>query len=607
MRVRFLLVLGLLALMACVVGPGLAQALAKESEKEKSSASKTSDEEKTAKLASIIVRGALPENQATPGLFSELQQDLPKLIARLDKAAKDDAIVGVVLRIRSVSIGFGKVGELRAAIERTRKAGKKVYALLEAASAREYLVACACDQIVMPPSGTIMLPGIRAEVSFYKGMLDKLGVQADILHMGEAKGAGEVLTRKNYSPAVKKNLTLLVDDLYDHLVATIAADRKLSERRVQELVDQGLFTVGEAEKFGLVDRVAYEDQWKDALRESLEVEKIALVPTYGKKKVKHDFSGPMGMFKLMQVMMGGKPGKAGPKGKKIAVVYAVGPITTGPSKQTAFGGRMLGSATLVKALRTAEQDESVAAIVLRINSPGGSALASDLIWREVDRIEKPVIASMGDVAASGGYYIAMAADKIYAEPATVTGSIGVVGGKVAMAGLLDKIGVTREVISRGQNSGIFSQTTKFSETERQALQAMMANTYRQFTTKAAAGRKMELANLEKLASGQVWSGTRAKRNGLVDEIGGLRDAVASAKQAAGLDPDKPAEVLILPKPKTFFDQLFRKDEEEVELSASLRLDVPGLGPALREAAVMAEMFREPVLTLMPWQVSIQTD
>jgi protease-4 len=250
----------------------------------------------------------------------------------------------------------------------------------------------------------------------------------------------------------------------------------------------------------------------------------------------------------------------------------------------------------------AAEDPKVLAIVLRIDSPGGSAVASDLIWREVVQIKKPVIASMGDVAASGGYYVAMGARKIFAEPGTVTGSIGVVGGKLVLGGLYKKIGITTAVISRGKNSGALSDTQPFTPEERKAWTTLLEDTYRQFVDKAAQGRKMPKEKLEELAQGRVYTGRMAVANGLVDALGTLSDAVAEAKKAAGLKPDDKVELQILPRPKSIFEQLFG---DPGDVTTDLRLAIPGLRNPLWQAALLRHLFAEPSLVLMPFQVKLR--
>lgn len=558
-----------------------------------------------AAVATMVIKGALPESAGAVGLFGELEQNLRDAIDRLDKAAKDKSISAVLLRIRNPAIGRGKLEELRSAIARTRAAGKKVTAQLEMGTASDYLLAAACDQIIMPESGMLVIPGVRAEVTFYKSMLDKLGIKADMLQVGKFKGAAEPMTREGMSPEFRKQFELVIDDYYDQLVDTIATDRKLDRKKVRELIDAGLLTANAAKKAGLIDVVAYDDQLDGNLKKQLAVDEIELKVDYGKKKIDDDFSGMLGMIKLFELMMGAEPGRRTSRNPKIAVVYAVGSITSGKGGAGLFGGQTMGSDTIIKALRKANDDATVKAIVLRVNSPGGSALASDLIWREIERIEKPVFASMGDVAASGGYYISMGCDKIYAEPGTLTGSIGVVGGKMAMTGLYDKIGLKTEVISRGKNSGLFSPTSPFTDSERKVWKAMMEETYGQFTGKAAKGRKMDLKKLESLASGRIWTGRQAKGNGLVDELGTLRDALLAAKKAAGMKATDKAELLILPKPKSFLEEMFSGPSARLGLNVGVEKLAPNVAAHLGEVETLRKLFAEPAVLVLPYRVEIK--
>ena len=301
------------------------------------------------------------------------------------------------------------------------------------------------------------------------------------------------------------------------------------------------------------------------------------------------------------------------KKPKIAVIYATGVINTGKSSQSLFGESSCGSQTMIAAIRQAENDKTVKAIVLRVDSPGGSALASDLIWAELVRCKKPVIASMSDVAASGGYYIAMPAGKIIAEPGTITGSIGVFGGKLALGGVYDKIGIRTEVISRGANAGIFSSTFPFSPTEKVAMTALIHDAYDQFLDKAIAGRtkagvKITRKQLEAIAGGRIWTGRQAKKIGLVDELGNLDDAVAAAKKAAGLAPGKELELLILPKPRSFIDVLLdSKSETRASMLQLLPLlrEAPELAPKLRAVEGLLQMRGEPVWLMDPCQITIR--
>jgi protease-4 len=560
---------------------------------------------KQATLAAITIKGGLADSVGQEGLFGELQGNLQGMIDRLDRAAKDEDLAGVVLRIRSPELGRGKLSELRDAIRRTRDAGKKVYALLDSAQGTGYLLACACDEIIMPESATWMVTGVRAEVTFFKRLMDRLGVRAEMFQVGEFKGAAEPFTRDSMSPAMRAQHKALVDDIYEQMVAMIAADRQLSTERVRESIDIGLLTAQGAHEAGLIDRVIYADQWVEELKIELAVDEIAMAEDYGKRKVDTDFSGMMGMIKLMELIMGGQRGKGAGQVQKIAVVYANGVITSGKSTSSLFGADTLGSDTLVAALDQADQDEDVVAIVVRIDSPGGSALASDLVWHKITQIEKPVVASMGDTAASGGYYIAMGCDRVFAEPGTVTGSIGVVGGKVALAGLMDKIGVTTETISRGKNSGLMSMDAGFSASERQVWIDSMEETYRQFLSKAMAGRNLDQAQMEQLAGGRVFTGRQAEANGLVDELGTLRAAIASAQQLAGLDADADVELQSLPAPRSFFDQLFESPSVSGAPSATVAAFAPAAARAAGEVELLRVLFAEPSVLLVPYRLELR--
>ncbi|NOY43653.1 MAG: signal peptide peptidase SppA [Planctomycetes bacterium] len=599
--------------LRAVADEATAEASAEKQTTSDAADSKAAEQETKAKinkvrLAYIKISGELPESPGRMSFFGDLGIDLRKTIVRLDKAAEDKHIAGVVLEIGPTSLTRGKLNELRAAIGRIRAAGKKVHAQMESAMGSQYLLAAACDEIAMPEAGIILIPGVRAEFSYLKDMLDKLGLEADMMHVGTYKGAAEPLTRNSMSEPVRKNQTAMVDDLFDQLVSTIATDRQLKIDAVRGIVDRGLHTVTEAKEAGLVDHVAYPDEVRKQLAEQYEADELVYVVNYGKRKVDTDFSGPMGMIKLFKAVIGSGSKGRGSKGAKIAVVYAVGPIMSGKSQSSVFGGQSMGSETIVKALKKAADDKDVKAIVLRINSPGGSALASDLIWRATQTIDLPIVASMGDVAASGGYYIAMGADRIIAEPGTITGSIGVVGGKIVMGGLYDKIGMSTDVISRGKNSGLFSTTSKFSKAEREVVGNMMQDVYRLFTTKAAEGRNMPLEKLESLAGGQIYSGRDAKRNGLVDELGTLKDAIQAAKQLAGLQPDDDVKLEILPEPENPFESIFGADlesEREAKLLGGLTHLVPELGEPIRRALQWRQVMQEPVTLMMPFWVEIK--
>ena len=517
---------------------------------------KQAEKKPAALIAQVTLAGSLPDGVGQGGLLADVAPHLHRVIERLEKAAGDDRVKGVVLSIESPDLGRARADELRAAVARLRKAGKPVAAHLVGSEPVHYMVALACDTITMPPAATLEITGVRAEVTFFKQLLDTLGVQAEILQVGEFKGAGEPLTRSTMSPQLRAQYEAFVGDLFEQLVERIAADRKLAPEKVRELVDTGVFTPEAAREAGLIDAVGYEDEVAAALAKKVELAEPKIARDYAARKMDNDFSGIGGLVKLVEMLSGQKQTAASGKQKQVAIVHVTGEIAEGKGRDDLLAGGAAGSDAVIEAIRDAAQDDKVAAIVLRIDSPGGSALASDLIWREAERTKKPVVASLSDTAASGGYYVAVAADKIVAAPGTLTGSIGVVGGKIAVGNALDRYGVHTDVVSKGKNAGWLSMQTPFTAAEREAFMATMKDVYRLFTTKVAAGRKLDLAKLETLAEGRVFTGRMAKEAGLVDRLGTLDDAIDEAKQLAGLAADEEIERVLLPEPRGLFDDLF---------------------------------------------------
>jgi protease-4 len=563
----------------------------------------------SATYAEIDIKGAYPEGAQLPGLFGELTESLDTAIGRLDKAANDERITGVILRIHDHSIGWAKMNTIRKAIARIQAKGKKVHAWLADASNMDYVLASACDEVVMPEPGTLMLVGMRAEVSFYKNLFDLIGVKAEMLRVGEFKSAAEPYTRTSMSPEFRKEMEEILDDRYKLLVDSIAGPRKLAEEKVAAAIDQAPLTSRQARELGLIDRVAYEDELELSLSQLAEGKTFKVVKKYGKKKADTDFSGLAGMMKMMEMLMGVEQPKRKSSNPKLAIIYATGMIMTGKSQSDFLGESTMGSDTMIKAIREANKDATVKAIVLRVDSPGGSALASDLMWHELGLVKKPFVVSMGDVAASGGYYIAMGANRVFADPGTITGSIGVVGGKFALNGLYNKIGITTETISRGKNSGVLSSTHGFSDNERESMQRLLNDVYDQFVSKAAAGRKMDKVQLEKLARGRVYTGSAALKIGLVDELGSLDDAVAYAKRQAGLGPDEKLEKLVLPKATSPLESLLGPLDPNADTRATqgaarelLRSISPDLAQNLHVLQLLQILARERTLAVMPFRL-----
>lgn len=567
-------------------------------------------------IAHIKLSGSLDEAPVAPDpLFGNSAENFRAKLERIRKAQNDKNVEGLILQLDGVSIGFAKMEELRRAIADFRKSGKKVFAFLESGDAKDYLVACEADRVCMPGSGWLMLVGTRAEIMFYKGLFEKLGIRADFLQMGVFKFAAEPFIRDSMSKEAKAQYNLVLDDFYANCyVGSIARSRKgkknMTPDAIMKMIDEGPFTPQKALSLGLIDEISYMEDCEQSMKKALGAKEIKIVKNYGQEKSKElDLSNPFNLLKLLS------PPKTsvGTKPNRIALIYAVGPIVTGKGGSSIFGGDMVGSTSMIEAIRDADKDPKVKAIVLRIDSPGGSAFASDLIWNELKRCKKPVIASMSDVAASGGFYIAMGAKKVYAEPGTLTGSIGVVSGKLALGGLYEKVGLTTETLSRGKNSGILSSTHPFTASEKKAMEALMREVYDQFLDKvqenrAANGKKFTRKELINLAEGRIWTGSQALERGLVDALGTLEDAIADAKVMGGLAKDADVDYLILPKPRSFLENLEEGGSPFGSLSSkelSVLAKMPELAEHGRMVDALVRMRVEPVWAIVPHGIRVR--
>jgi protease-4 len=517
----------------------------------------------------LDLSGEIPESQPTDiGTFFERRPpSLRTLVESLERAAHDPKVSGVLVRVSSLpDSGWGQVQELRNAITRFRASGKPAYAHLEFCGNKEYYLATACTKVYAVPTALLEVTGLETEVTFFRGTLDKLGVQAQFEGVGKYKNAPNQFTEHGFTEPHREQMDALLDSLYGEYVAGIAQSRGLTTQAVQELVDQGPYDAAAAKKAGLVDDLLYRDQLEQRLSGAEEVKP----GRYVKRSRGMSFDS--------------RP--------RIALVYAVGEIVSGESQNSPFGGSFAGSDTVAAALREAREDSSIKAILLRVDSPGGSGTASDVIWREVElaRKSKPVVVSMGDVAASGGYYIAMGSDAIVAQPGTITGSFGVFGGKFSLRGLYDKIGLSKEILTRGEHAALFSEYRPWSDAERQRIRALMVAFYDDFVAKAAKGRRKQPDEVNAIAQGRVWTGAEAKRIGLVDHLGGLDVALAVAKERARIGKDQDVRLVELPERKGLFETLLERQEEGVEtvlprdLRAMLRL-----GTLLRDGQPLARL------------------
>jgi protease-4 len=470
-------------------------------------------------------------------LFESKPASLRAVVESLDRSAGDPKIKAVVLRVSTLSdSGWGKVQELRDAITRFRKSGKPAYAHLEFCGNREYYLATACSKIYAVPTAILDVSGLAAEVTFFKGTLDKLGVQAQFEGVGKYKNAPNQFTETGFTAPHREQMNALLDSLFSQFIEAIAKGRGKTEDEARAIVDGGPYDGARALEAGLVDELLYEDELHGRLKGAERVSP----GRYVKSSRGFGFDG--------------RP--------KVALIYAVGDIVSGES-QSGFGGEFVGSDTVARAIRQARKDDSVRAIVLRIDSPGGSGTASDVMWREVTlaRKAKPVIMSMGDVAASGGYYLAMGGDAIVAEPGTITGSIGVFGGKMSLRGLYDKLGLNKEILTRGRNAALFSSYRAWTDEERQSFRKIMTSFYDEFVHKAASGRGKTYEEIHAVAQGRVWTGAEALRVGLVDRLGGLDVAVGLAKERAKIGKDQEVSLEILPERKSFFETLLERQED----------------------------------------------
>ena len=489
----------------------------------------------------IELSGDMPEGPApVETLFESRPPSIRALVEAVDRAAHDRKVMGLLLRIKPLDTGWGRVQELREALVRFKRSGKPSWAHLEDASNLEYFLATGCSKIAASPTSLVDVSGLAAEVTFYRGTLDKLGVEAQFEGVGRYKNAPNQLTETGFTEPHREQMNALVDSLFAQYVAGIAESRGLADDAVRALVDQGPFRASEAKQAGLVDELLYRD----------EVE--ARVPGGSRLSV--------------APYVRAARGSAFDRRPRLAVVYAAGDLMPGQSQEGPFG-RVAGADTIIQGLRAAREDASVRAIILRVDSPGGSGTASDAIWREVQlaRRAKPVIASMGDYAASGGFYVAMGADAIVAQPGTITGSIGVFSGKLSLRGLYGKLGIGQETVSRGRNATLFSSYEPWTESERAKVRAMNVAFYDTFVSKAAEGRKKTEAEIEAVAQGRVWTGLEAMDGGLVDTLGGLDDAVRVARERARIPAGQDVQLVVLPESKGFFEALLERQEDDVSV------------------------------------------
>ena len=513
-------------------------------------------------VAVIGVKGKVPDRTILEANFEQaLPEDIPDnptaklmngeratvrdVVDAIDRGATDDRVVGMVAKIGAAPLGMAKVQEIREAVQRFR--AHKKFAIAYAETFGEfgpgngaYYLATSFDQIYLQPSGDIGLTGIIMESPFVKGTLSKLGVTFHGDHRYEYKNALNFFTETKFTAPHKEAMTAIMTSWFNQMKDGICEARQIPPEKFQSIVDAGPYLGKEALAAKLVDGVAYRDE------------------VYSQARSK---AGARAQFLYLEKYLD-RAGRPHDSGKKIALVFGVGGVTRGKSNYDPVqGSQNMGSDTVAGAIRAAAADSDIKAILFRVDSPGGSYVASDTIWREVvnaRKAGKPVIVSMGDVAGSGGYFVAMAADKIVAQPGTITASIGVLGGKMLTAGLWDKVGLTWDEVHQGSNATMFTGAQDYTPAEWARFEAWLDRVYVDFTGKVADGRKLSKEKVLEIAKGRIWSGQDAKNLGLVDELGGFDTALNLAKKAAGIADGEDVKIVEYPRPKTLLQSLLQR-------------------------------------------------
>jgi protease-4 len=556
-----------------------------------------------------LVLASAPSEGGSTALFEASGPTLRDVLDALDDVRTEPEARGVFLRVGALGGAFGRMGDLREALRAVRAARKPVHCHFDATDNAGYaLLADTCDRISMTPAGDLELVGVAAHLFHARALLASLGVSAELLQMGRFKGAAEPFTRDAMSPETRESMGAVLDDLQGALVSAVARGRHLEPAAVQAAIDAGPHDAASALAARLVDAVAFDDEARERARQAAgaaRVKTVSLRPP----------AEPLDLDALLAAFSGEKPERADADEPQLALVHLRGEISDGDAP-----GRGSGAAgPFVRELRRLADADAVKAVVLRIDSPGGSALASDRMWHAVRRVasRKPVIVSVGDMAASGGYYVACAATEVLAHDTSLVGSIGVVGGKVSLAGLAERVGVHAEVLARGTHAGWSSPATPFSDSERHVVERMLASTYARFLSRVSAGRRLDATRVAAAAEGRLWSGRRARELGLVDRAGGLTDALRAARERGHLPDDAP--ITVWPRERALVDwvadTLGRSDAHAAPGAtwraalddASWLRAVPHAGPALSRLAALAPLAigDEHVVVALPFAVDLR--
>jgi protease-4 len=526
-----------------------------------------------------------PVDVSIPFLQPRAPVTVENIWSMLRHAAADPRIKAVVFEPSGATVGWAKMQEIRADLEQFRKSGKPLIAYLRTASTRDYYMASACSKIYMAPVDQLDLKGVGLELMYFKNTLDKLGVHVDVEHVGKYKDYGDQFERTSMSPETNEVMSSLVDEYYADLVNTIAKGRGRTPAAIRAVIDDGPFLAKQAKATGLVDGLRYEDEVFGELKTTLHQTEL-------KKTSEHEYAEA-------------PDNSAGTD--RIAFVVGEGSITRGDSEASTLStDNGLESEAFDKMLNRVANDKNIKGVIVRIDSPGGEVPASDDMWRAMNELhkKKPVVISMSDDAASGGYYMAMSGDTLVAYPGTITGSIGVVFGKANLHGLYDKLGITKDSVSRGRFARIESDYESLTDVERAKLREDIDSDYEDFVGKVAVARKKPVSVIEPLAQGRVWLGDQAKANGLVDELGGLDRAIELIKAKSRIPAGNKVSLVLYPAKRSVFDLLFRSNPDA---DAEAMLSGVGLAP-LRRAwhdASLRVWMRGGMLRMMPFSIQIK--
>lgn len=561
-------------------------------------------------VAHIDLNEPLLEKPSEFAFLGEEDFTLQSLLSRIDQAVGDDTINAILITCGATQINLAQAQEIRSALQQAKNAGKKVFVYADSYDSTLYAMASSASDICMLEGGELLMPGVGIEALFARGLLDKIGVQADYVQIGEYKGADEQLTRTSPSPELTQELNRLADGLFDQLVDGISRYRNLPRQQVVDLIDQALIPSSQALEAGLVDHLVDPDGLRQLMAGSYNQKRLNIIKDYGAaEKTELDFSN---IFVLLSQLMKTTEPVPGPQ---VAIVYAQGVIVDGQSDTGLFDDPSVGSEDIRQAMRQIAMDPQIKAVVIRIDSPGGSATASEAMWQAVRRLarSKPVVVSVGSMAASGGYYLASSAEHIIADPTAIVGSIEVVGGKFVVKDLYGKLGLNTQPFTRGANADLFSSNAPFSDKQRQMVTQWMSQTYDQFTRRILTTRSQKIGDIDRVARGRIFLAEQALTLGLVDEIGGLQDAVRYAADQADLNKGE-YTVSTVPAPASLSDLINRKDRGAELMRPRMglpdALELLGIAPQMRRPIVrqlraLQLLQQRPVILFSPYLVQVR--